>query len=504
AHGGPGDDEMRAVGRLFGDAGADTMSGGALDGGPGDDRLEGTASGSGPDDLTGGEGDDQIAGQGGLDHIDGGPGNDRLYAPGPGDPAPEPDVNFGGGHIVGGDGDDIIVGTEHIDKIRPGAGDDTVVTGGGPEIVFGEQGDDRLVGGSDIDRLNGGPGRDVLLGEGDEDVLAGGEGDDVLDGGPGRDQLSGGRPVPFSRFDSGCFAYEFDALPCPVDVRAEGPEGADTIRGGPDVDSLSYDLRARGVDVDLLAPGGDGEPGENDSVAPDVEWILGSPHDDVLRGGDGPERLLGGPGRDLVAGRGGDDSVDGDALYMSRFPESDPSNAADHLDGGAGNDWVEGEAGPDVLGGGEGDDQLRSGDSTMYTVDVVGLTHDDLVGCGTGKDAVYANPVDITSEDCEHVTVYPRLEPAPAGEAVSVDVRCGSAAVGKCSGRVELRAAGMRHRERIGIPAETRRRVTIALPRRLRSVVARRKVVRGRIVVTLRDLRGRTFRSSRAEVLRAG
>src|SRR4051794_27190394 len=79
--------------------------------------------------------------------------------------------------------------------------------------------------------------------------LMGGNGDDKLTGGPGDDVLI-------------------------------GEAGADTMAGGGGRDTADYSARTAPVTVNLDSKANDGEAGEDDNVAPDVEGIArGSGHD---------------------------------------------------------------------------------------------------------------------------------------------------------------------------------------------------------------------------------
>lgn len=116
---------------LFGEAGAD-----ALTGGPGDDELDG---GDGPDVLLGGAGRDTVRGGAGNDDIDGAEDDDLL---------------------TGGDGDDYLTGAAGSDTITANAGDDLLEGGDGADALSGAEGNDRLSGGTGADSLSGGDGVD--------------------------------------------------------------------------------------------------------------------------------------------------------------------------------------------------------------------------------------------------------------------------------------------------------------------------------------------------------
>ncbi len=107
--------------------------------------------------------------------------------------------------------------------------------------------------------------------------------------------------------------------------------------------------------------------------------IVGTPHDDELSGGRGPDAFLGLDGDDEFQGSIGDDRACGGAggdLLIAGPGE-------DRFDGGAGDDRVRGEAGDDRLAGGPGRDRLAG---------------------GPGRDRCEADGRDRRSSGCELVT----------------------------------------------------------------------------------------------------
>ncbi|MGR3249812.1 MAG: calcium-binding protein [Paracoccus sp. (in: a-proteobacteria)] len=117
-------------------------------------------------EITGGDGDDNLAGLLGDDTLVGGAGNDWLQG----------DAAYGEG------GDDILYG---------GFGDDLLAGQGGADLLFGDDGDDTLMGGEGDDTLYGGAGDDILAGHDGDDLLVSTGGTDDLDGGRGNDILIG-------------------------------------------------------------------------------------------------------------------------------------------------------------------------------------------------------------------------------------------------------------------------------------------------------------------------
>src|SRR5690606_36501271 len=127
--------------------------------------------------------------------------------------------------------------------------------GEGADLLSGGQSGTGDNGPGDV--LDGGPGSDVVRGRGGRDAVAGGPGndhlegngqDDALDGGPGRDVMLPGT-------------------------------GRDAVSGGDGVDTVSYVDRTSGgvVLITLNGAADDGEAGELDALAADVENVVGSP-----------------------------------------------------------------------------------------------------------------------------------------------------------------------------------------------------------------------------------
>lgn len=293
-----------------------------LNGDAGDDLLSGNHSSV----LNGGEGTDRIEGAGGT----GGPGDDTLvyaasaksprYGQEPGadtyvltdsvivqfDEGPV-SVSFDGVADDGraGEGDDyrgavqFILGSPGADRFDL-TGETTGFT-----RVDGREGDDQIRGHAGTDTLQGGPGSDRIDGAGGDDFLEVGEQDDVR-GGAGRDELATAAPGDLSTRG---FEVSLDGIP------DDGPRGAPTS-----------------------------------NVHADVE---------VVRGGNGPDRLLGASEAQELIGLGGDDVIDG-------------------------------AAGPDLLRGGDGADILRARDGGW-----------DLVDCGDGSDSAADADLGDQIEGCE-------------------------------------------------------------------------------------------------------
>ena len=143
------------------------LEGDADDGSPG----EGDTVAADVTSVTGGSGDDEIAGNDGPNHLNGGPGSDHIDGLG------------GFDNIVGGSG-------KGKDRIDGGAGHDVISAGDGGGSASGGAGDDYLTSsGGTGTRLLGGPGADQLFGSGAADVIDGGPGSDHVEGLGGADRI---------------------------------------------------------------------------------------------------------------------------------------------------------------------------------------------------------------------------------------------------------------------------------------------------------------------------
>jgi Ca2+-binding RTX toxin-like protein len=173
-----------------------------------------------------------------------------------------------------------------------------------------------LDGGAGNDELRGGPANDRLLGKDGNDRLLGNAGDDLLDGGLGTDHMDGG-------------------------------SGADTA---------DYHFRSANLFVDLQGDADDGASGERDTVAANVEHILGGSGSDTLTGNDRPNFIRGNGGNDTIRGGGGNDNLIGDG-------------GQDRVFGEAGDDFLEVRDGITdlVLDGGAGFDRAKKDSSDPRT-----------------------------------------------------------------------------------------------------------------------------------------
>jgi Ca2+-binding RTX toxin-like protein len=223
-----------------------------------------------------------------------------------------------------------------------GAGDSVT---GSPTLLGltlnGDTGDDVISGGQGDDTISGGPGNNVLFGGDGDDGIGGGQSDDTIAGGAGGDTLIGG--LGNDVFDEG------DAL-----------NGTDSLTGSGGTDLVTYAGRLAGVTVTMDGVFDDGEAGESDSVAADIEDAIGGIGDNVMVGSASGNDLSGGPGNDIIDGGSGDDTLNGGL-------------GSDRQTGGAGNDFVFGDDGDDTILEGAGNDVV-SGGADVDSLDYSGVT----------------------------------------------------------------------------------------------------------------------------------
>lgn len=328
-----------AMNMLTGDRGDNYLEGGnfmdVLLGDRGDDHLIGH---DGDDELEGGDGNDILNGGAGADKLTGGDGDDwasyshslmgvtvRLHS-----------LTARGGDADGDEWGDLV--TVEYDNPDPEASaservlEETVpdiihlIGSGENDILAGDSRDNHIRGGGGNDSLYGGPagGNDMLWGEGGHDRVFGGLGDDKLYGGSGNDLLSGGAGDDESYGGSGSdMIYATvggNGLVNDSVINGDTENGNDTRA----TDTVSFDKVKRGVHTGENGEldGDGGEPDEDDAPftlgqngVTNIENIIGSSHDDSLRGDGGDNLIEGGDGADyLDGGRNVGDGGDNDTV----------------------------------------------------------------------------------------------------------------------------------------------------------------------------------------------
>jgi Ca2+-binding RTX toxin-like protein len=160
-----------------------------------------------------------------------------------------------------------------------------------------------------------------------------------------------------------------------------GAQENDTFTGGAGTaDSVAYvGIAAASITrtsnvVARLATGaspstGNGQAGENDSIAADIEGLTGGNGDDILFGNAGPNTIAG-------SAPPGTPDVD---------PQPAGTESQDFIAGGAGDDTlVAGDSG--TVNGGDGNDTAVGGRSFANVTAVNGGNGDDTLASGTGSD----------------------------------------------------------------------------------------------------------------------
>jgi Ca2+-binding RTX toxin-like protein len=243
----------------------------------------------------------------------GGEGNDTLNF---GIAKGGPTSFFGGDEADGGPGADVADFSQRTNNLN-------IVIGSDAGAVYGEAGEAVALD-SAVEVINGGAGNDVLScaqavactlnGNAGNDTLTGGDGNDTLNGGAGDDLLTGGA-------------------------------GDDTLVGGAGIDTIFYNEATRGtngvtVTLPLLSAtlpsvgnGDQTSPAENDSIANDIENVVGSDGPDTIQGNDADNVITGGKGDDTLKGGAGNDTF--------KMADTAANNGNDTIDGEAGEDTVD-------------------------------------------------------------------------------------------------------------------------------------------------------------------
>ncbi len=344
--------------------------------------------------------------------------------------------------LVGSAGADTVRALSGNDLIRTGAGDDAIEAGDGDDAVEAGEGNDRIEGGLGADRIDGGAGFDTvgfrdstvgiradlesrigqggtaqgdtytgieaLVGSGFADQLGGDAGDNRLDG-EGGDDLLDGRGGD-DRLDGGA-----------GDDRLVGGAGRDTLDGGAGRDTADYAFGSVGITVSLAsgrASGGDAEGDvlvgiENLGGTDAADLLEGDAGDNVLSGGRGDDTLLGGAGDDtLIGGRGADRLEGGAGLDIADYALSAEGVVVDMENGAAGGGDAEGDtfSGIEIVQGSYHDDTIR------------GDAGDNRLRGGRGADLLDGRGGFDTAD-------YSR-----ADEGVSVDLAAGRGTGGEAAG----------------------------------------------------------------------
>ena len=273
------------------------------------------------------------------------------------------------------------------DTLNGNDGNDTILAGGGDDLIDGAVGDDSLEGGGGMDTLISGEGDDTIDGGFGDDDVTGEEGDNTLGGGNGNDTIT---IEPFA--DGGNVSTETSGADT---VIIRGTDEANTFRVSQNSDDLmvvttstasiviSKSVRTviiEGMAGDDTVTLGDGTitpllSGDIDRIQPLALSIRLGDGNDTFDGRGGrlglvPIEVLGGDGQDTITGSAGRDLIDG-------------GGDADVIDGARGNDSIVGGPGNDTIVGGRDDDTLIGGDGDDNLNGNIG---DDVIRGGLGND----------------------------------------------------------------------------------------------------------------------
>lgn len=270
--------------------------------------------------------------------------------------------------ITGTGGNDTLNGDQNFSGEN-----DSIIAGGGADLVDGLGGNDTILGETGNDTLYGGTGDDSIFGGDGTDQLFGGDGNDTLFGGAGNDTLDGG-----AGFDYVSYAGLASNRPLTVNLSLATPTASSTGSGSEGLDTLV------GIEGIIGGAGADTMTGDGNA-----NHFIGGGGNDRLFGGDGNDTLSGGAGNDSLAGGGGIDTADfSDATSNLNITlnttlngsasgqGNDTLNSIENVIGGSGNDTINGDSVANFLSGLAGNDRLFGGGG------------DDTLAGGTGNDSI--------------------------------------------------------------------------------------------------------------------
>ena len=168
--------------------------------------------------------------------------------------------------------------------------------------------------------------------------------------------------------------------------RVAAAQGEDCVTGGPGRDSI-----VGAQHRDALVGGGGNDRLFGDTHRDQLDGRSGGDH---LRGGSGDDRMIGGSGNDYLGGGSNDDTLIGGSGRDSIRAEA----GDDRISGGSGDDTIDAGVGRSRINAGPGDDKVKA----------VNLKR-NRIRCGSGRDSVWANTVDVVARDCEVVRVTRRV-----------------------------------------------------------------------------------------------
>ncbi len=326
-------------------------------------QVENLTGGNGGDNLTGNALANAISGGNGNDTLDGGAGNNSLTG-GAGDDS----LTGGTGNDTYNFDTDTSLGVDSITEASGGGTDALSFNGSTNTVVvnLGTLGNQIVnsnltinLTAAQVENLTGGSGNDTLTGNSSNNSISGGSGNDILDGGAGNDTLTGGAGNDLLLGGTGNDTYSFD-----TDSALGVDEITEAVGGG--TDTLNFSTSSNNMSVDLSLIG-------NQVVNTNLTLNLTSSQVENLTGGTGNDTLNGNSLNNTISGGNGNDSLNG-------------GDGNDTLDGGAGNDTINGGNGNDTLTAGTGIDTLDGGaGDDIITISGANVTGDSFTG-GTGNN----------------------------------------------------------------------------------------------------------------------
>ncbi|OUC14551.1 MAG: hypothetical protein B0A82_11480 [Alkalinema sp. CACIAM 70d] len=257
--------------------------------------------------------------------------------------------------LIGNEQPNTLIGGIRDDLIYGRAGNDTLTGKAGNDEIEGEEGDDWISGGTGTNILKGGAGNDTvsytdyekIFGETEKQSAQGlfatlattstlpqasGKGqfayagrdtnssDDNLedtydDGIENIQATSYNDTLEGSNVANKIWGYggNDEIYGLGGDDLLEGGSGADKLSGGDGIDTITYQNSPAGVTVSLATGDNKGKGGEaeGDTLADDIENIIGSGQNDNLKGDENINVINGGEGSDTIEGGAGEDILDG-------------------------------------------------------------------------------------------------------------------------------------------------------------------------------------------------
>jgi Ca2+-binding RTX toxin-like protein len=218
-------------------------------------------------------------------------------------------------------------------------------------------------------------------------TVNGGDGDDTLTGGDGVDTLSGGEGNDLFKTSVGAVA-----------------DGNDSYVGGNGVDKVDYSGRTANLTVTMAGVAGSGQSGESDTLAADIENLIGGTGNDTLSGNTLSNDIKGGAGNDtLWGGLAGAcsatvdvDTLDGEA-GDDTFKMTALSDCMDSLTGGTGTDTADYQLRTAVLtitlDNGALDGETNEKDNVKSDIEVVlGGSGNDAITGSSANDELHGGP----------------------------------------------------------------------------------------------------------------